>query len=255
MKLHHRISGKGEPLMILHGLFGHSDNWQSIAKQLSEEYTIILVDLRNHGQSPHSDDWNYQLMAEDVKELADDLGFDKFYLAGHSMGGKVAMMFAQFYPERLHKLIVIDISPRYYPVHHHEIIDALLMVKPEGRSNRKEAENLLENSISDFATRQFLLKNLYWNEEQKLNWRFNLNVISENIEEVGKAVPDNDAIIDIPSLFIKGSKSGYVKTQDEELIHQQFSHAEIVSIEDAGHWVHAEKPQELIATLKLFLNS
>jgi len=241
MKLFFRKYGEGKPLIILHGLFGTADNWNTMGKRFGERFTTYLVDLRNHGQSPHSDEWTYDAMVEDIRGLMDDEGIETAHLMGHSMGGKVAMFFSLKYPSRIDKLIVSDISPRYYPVHHGEILDALASVDLLSIHSRKEAEELMAGKIRDEGTRQFLLKNLYWKDE-KLAWRFNLDVISKGIDEVGRALPEGGSYTG-PTLFIRGEKSDYITDGDWKDIQQYYPNSQLATL-NSGHWVHAEKPAE-----------
>lgn len=242
MKLFFKKTGEGKPLFILHGLFGLGDNWNTFSKYFSGlGFSCYAIDLRNHGRSPHSDAFSYEEMVEDVRELMDDEGLSKVMLLGHSMGGKVAMFFADKYPERLEKLIIADIAPRYYAPHHQSVLSALNSVQPENVSSRKEIEEQLRVSIHDEATVQFLLKNLYWNDAQKLDWRFHLSAIEKNIENIGKAFLPKGPI-DVPTLFIRGQRSGYISQTDEAEIRQIFIHVIIVTVANAGHWVHAENP-------------
>lgn len=246
MKLHFKKQGTGQPLIILHGLFGSLDNWQTLGKHFAENFTVYLVDQRNHGQSPHSDEWNYQVMADDLNEFISDQNINNPIVLGHSMGGKTAMLFAVQKPDNLDKLIVADMAPKRYEPHHHQILKALLAVDLDKISSRKEAEDILSEYIKDFGTKQFLLKNLYWKdvENKKLAWRFNLNAISKNIEAVGEGIEINKSINNLPALFIRGGKSDYVTENDYGLIKEIFPDAEIKTIEDAGHWLHAEAPEE-----------
>ena len=185
MKLNFKKTGTGKPLVILHGLFGSADNWFSIAKELEKDFTLYLVDQRNHGDSPHSEEWNYGVMVEDLKELIDEEGLDRIYLMGHSMGGKTAMNFAVEYPERVDRLIVADIAPRYYEVHHQTILEGLNSIKLDQIKSRKEADDQLAKYIDEVGIRQFLLKSLGRNSEGFV-WKINLPVITENIEEIPK---------------------------------------------------------------------
>jgi esterase len=255
MKLFFRQYGQtGPPLIILHGLFGLSDNWTGIAKSLSSDYTVFTVDQRNHGLSPHSEEFSFKALSEDVKELMDDQGLRKAVLLGHSMGGKTAMKLAVTYPEKVEKLIVVDISPRYYPVHHHEIIDALFSIDLRNIKSRKEAEDQLKERIEDEAVRLFLLKNLAWNDSGTLEWKMNLEGISDSIDNVGEEL-DPDGRYDGPTLFIRGSESIYVQDKDMPRILQHFKQASLLSVEGAGHWVHAEKPEEFLDAVLSFLKS
>ncbi len=252
MKLFHRKSGTGRPLIILHGLFGISDNWAALAKLWSQYFTVYAVDLRNHGQSPHSDEWNYTAMAEDIIELMGDEKLNDVILLGHSMGGKVGMRLAIDYPTSLSKLIVVDIAPRQSLPNNSEVVRALEQVDLNKINSRKGAEEILRPLLHEEGTIQFLLKNLFWSEgprtgkeqadgEKSLQWRFNLDVISKNLDEVYAATLP-DPVCETETLFIRGSKSQYIMPEDEASITRMFPNSSVVTIEDAGHWVHADQP-------------
>lgn len=250
MLLHYREIGSGKPLMILHGLFGFSDNWQTHAKKFSEYFRVILVDLRNHGHSQWSEDFSYELMAYDVHELMKHLNLDKFILLGHSMGGKVAMHFAQQWEDKLEKLIVVDIGIKEYPMHHQHILAGMHAVDPIKIKARSEAENLLRTYIDSEGVIQFLLKNLYWKEKGVLAWRMNLNVLEREMHEILNAVPNIEVLT--PTLFIRGELSNYIIDDDWQEIEQQFPDSDLVTISNAGHWVHAEAPEIFIDTVLSF---
>jgi len=253
MKLFYRKSGKGQPLIIMHGLFGQSDNWSTLAKQFAaQDFEVYIVDLRNHGLSPHSNVWDYQVMSDDILELARDNNLQDIILLGHSMGGKVAMQFAVQHQELLDKLIVVDIAPKYYPPHNLDVLEALNAVDFKVIKNRKEVESVLSKYISDFGTKQFLLKNIYWKENDQLGWRFNLKVITDQIEIIGEITP-NDSTCSTPALFIRGEKSNYILDEDLNLIQEIFPFSTLETIAGAGHWVHAEKPKEFFECVIRFL--
>lgn len=252
MKLFYRKFGDGKPLLILHGLFGASDNWVTIGKRLAEKYEVIIPDLRNHGQSPHSDEWQYDAMAEDVFDLTAHLGLKKISLIGHSMGGKVGMTLASKYPELLEKLVVVDIAPRKYPVQHRNILDGLLSIDLQSVSSRKEAEDQLSKYVPEPGVRQFLLKNLDRSSDRGFKWKLNLKVINDHIEGIGTAtIPDQE--VKIPAMFVRGINSHYVSDEDILEIRNYFSASVIESIGNAGHWVHAEQPEAFIRTVMDFL--
>ena len=251
MKLNFRKNGSGPPLVILHGLFGSLDNWFSIAKELVEHYTLYLVDQRNHGDSPHSNEWNYGVMVEDLRELLDAEGLDSVYLMGHSMGGKTAMNFAVRYPGRVRKLIVGDIAPRYYPIHHQVILEGLNALDLSQLQSRKEADDHLAKFIPELGIRQFLLKSL-GRDGQGFAWKINLSVITEKIEEVGKALEEG-AIFEGPTLFLSGANSNYIQEKDLSDMKRHFPNFTWVSIPNAGHWLHAEQPQAVIKEIRNFL--
>ena len=250
MKLHYREMGEGKPLVILHGLFGFSDNWQTHAKKFADYFRVILVDLRNHGHSPWSDDFSYALMAEDLHELVTDLGLDSFILLGHSMGGKVAMHYAQKYESRLEKLIVVDIGTKAYPMHHEHIIAGMHAIDPAKIKARSEAEQILRNHIDSEGVIQFLLKNLHWKEKGVLAWRMNLPVLEREMNEILSAVPEVEVMT--PTLFIRGALSNYILDEDWDAIEELFPDSDLVTIENAGHWVHAEAQEDFIDTVLSF---
>ena len=256
MKLNYKKSGQGQPLIILHGLFGSLDNWQTIARHLSENFEVYSVDLRNHGQSPHSEQWDYRVMSEDILELFEDNNIKDAVLMGHSMGGKTAMNFALEHCALLNKLIVVDIAPKSYPVHHDKILEGLRSVNLEAISSRKQAEEQLSKYISDAGIIQFLMKNLYWKEMEakKLAWRFNLKVIDRNIEKVGEKTNEEKSC-DVPTIFVKGEKSNYIQEKDMELAQIIFPDSKLISIPGAGHWIHAEQPQLFLQEIRNFLKN
>jgi pimeloyl-ACP methyl ester carboxylesterase len=251
MQLNFKKSGAGPPLVILHGLFGSLDNWFSIAKELVDHYTLYLVDQRNHGDSPHSTDWNYGFMVEDLRELLDAEGLDSVYLMGHSMGGKTVMNFAVTYPERVRKLIVGDIAPRHYPIHHQRILEGLNALNLQTLQSRKEADELLAAYIPEAGIRQFLLKSLGRGAEGFV-WKINLPVITANIENVGEAL-EEDSTYEGPCLFLGGANSNYILPSDLPDIYAHFPNYEWVSIPDAGHWLHAEQPEAVVKAIRRFL--
>ena len=253
MKLAFRKFGNGKPLFILHGLFGSSDNWQTLAKHFAEYFTVYIIDLRNHGHSPHSDEFSYALMSEDIYELMVDERLEKVMLLGHSLGGKVAMYFTVTYPDKVDKLVVVDIGPKKYPVTNQFVIDALDQFNPQDLASRKEAEEILTKHIDEVGVRQFLLKNLYWDDNQKLRWRFNLSAIKQHLKNVGEVTPIPSDPIDIPVLFLKGEKSDYIFTGDIKLINSMFPHAHLEVIPAAGHWIHADQPIVFFKTVAEFL--
>jgi len=247
VNLFYQKIGQGPDLVILHGLFGQSDNWLSIAKMLEKDFTVYLVDQRNHGRSPHDDIFDYDSMSEDLLSLA----LPKFSIIGHSMGGKTAMFFAKKYPHLVDKLVVVDIGTKHYPVHHQEIIEALQALEIKKMTSRNDADDQLKEKISDFGTRQFLLKNLYRKEDNSFAWRFNLDVIAEQIENVGQALAGSPS--SLSAYFIYGERSKYLLKDDRKEIQLHFPKAEFIGIPDAGHWVHAEQPDLLVKHLKAIL--
>ncbi|MFL5731384.1 MAG: alpha/beta fold hydrolase [Cytophagaceae bacterium] len=252
MKLFYRELGHGRPIVILHGVFGSCDNWLTVSKGLAETHHVYLLDARNHGHSPKSDEFNYSAMANDLKEFLQEQSLEDAVLVGHSMGGKTVMKFASMYPSMLNKMVVVDISPRYYKRHHDSIIQGLQSIDLKNLKTRQEADQQLSAFEPDFGTRQFLLKNLYRDEQNDFHWRINLPVIADKIDNVGEALDENIRISK-PTLFIRGSKSNYIREQDEDLIRKIFSDVRIETVEGAGHWVQAEKPAEFLEKVKAFL--
>ena len=242
--LYSKIEGEGKPLLILHGFLGMSDNWKTLAGQMaSEGFQLHILDLRNHGRSFHSDEFTYEAMVEDVLEYCQANNLDKVSILGHSMGGKVAMFFATTYPEKVEKLIVADIGPKYYRPHHQDIMAGLNAVDLTQKPDRSQVEEILKEYVSDFGTRQFLMKSLYWIEPSQLAFRFNLPVFNGQIDNIGKALPEN-AVFEKPTLFLRGGNSNYIKDEDFETIKHHFPNSEIKTIPNAGHWLHAENPKD-----------
>lgn len=252
MGLYFRELGQGAPIIIMHGVFGTSDNWLTTSKGLSENNKIFLLDLRNHGQSFHSNDFNYEVMAGDVDASLREKNIHAPILIGHSMGGKVAMHYAAHY-SNYSKLIVVDISPRYYKKHHDAILTGLNALDLPSLHTRQAADEALSHYVPELGVRQFLLKNLYRNGANEFAWRLNLPVITAKIENIGEALDENVRITK-PTLFIKGGLSRYIQEKDEELIHRIFSNVRIETIEGSGHWVQAEKPAEFVALVKKFID-
>ena len=236
--------------MILHGLFGFSDNWQTHAKKFSEYFRVILVDLRNHGHSPWSEAFSYELMASDIHDLQEHLHLEKFILLGHSMGGKVAMHYAQRWEDRLEKLIIVDIGVKEYPMHHQHILEGMHAVQPEKIMVRSEAEQILRRHIESEGVIQFLLKNLYWKEKGLLAWRMNLPVLEREMNEILSGLPAKEVMT--PTLFIRGAMSNYILDEDWLDIAQLFPDAYLDTIPEAGHWVHAEQPEVFIDAVLSF---
>lgn len=251
MKLFHRTLGEGFPLVILHGLFGYSDNWQTHAKKLADYYHVILVDQRNHGHSDWSEEFSYDVLAEDLKELLDELGLTKIHLLGHSMGGKTAIRFAQLYPDYLEKLIVVDIGVKTYPAHHDTILKGLESIDLSQRPSRSEAEESMSEYIDSVGVRQFLLKNLYWREKGQLDWRMNIPVLKREMHHILQGLPKEE--IFTPTLFIRGELSDYILDEDLDELGEIVADMEFKSIPGAGHWVHAEKPEEFLEVVLTFL--
>ncbi len=253
MVVYSRIEGEGKPLLIIHGFIGMSDNWKSFgALYASEGFQVHMIDLRNHGKSFHSDDFNYTVMANEILQYCQHYQLSVVSIIGHSMGGKVAMLFATTYPEMVEKLIVADIAPKYYAPHHDDILAGLNAVDFSTKPDRQQVEEILYPFIPDYGTRQFLMKNLYWKEPGQLDFRFNLAVFNAQIEGIGEALPDANRF-DKPTLFIRGGNSKYVLEADLSEIKKHFPLAELVTIPNVGHWLHAENPKAFFEETSKFL--
>ena len=237
----------------MHGLFGSSDNWMTLGRQFSARFKVTIVDLRNHGRSPGSDLWSYDVMADDVFQLSQRLGVDSIYLLGHSMGGKIGMTLADKYPDLIKKLIVADIAPKYYPVRHRHIIDGLVSIDLKRIENRKEADAQLSKYVPEVGIRMFLLKNLTKDRGGAYTWKLNLKVINDHLENVGTAtIPAKK--ITVPTMFIRGVNSDYITDGDILEIRKHYENSRVESIGNAGHWLHAEQPKAFMETVFDFLD-
>jgi esterase len=253
MHLHSNIIGEGQPFIILHGFLGMGDNWKTLAKQFSGlGFQVHLVDQRNHGRSFHDSEFNYDVLAADLKAYCSHHNLQNIVLLGHSMGGKTAMLFAALYPEIVSKLIVADISPRFYPVHHDAILEGLSSLNFEEITSRKQAEEQLSKYVQDVGTRQFLLKNIYRLSPSVLGLRINLKALKTNVSEVGEAL-SSTLNFQKDTLFLRGDKSEYISDQDGPLIKHQFPTAVVKTISNAGHWLHAENPVEFFHNVRVFI--
>lgn len=251
--LHSNILGSGKPLCILHGFLGMSDNWKTLGSKYAENgFEVHLIDQRNHGRSFWSEDFNYDLMAEDLLHYLGDKNMERTALIGHSMGGKTVMQFACNYPEKVEKLLVADIAPRFYPPHHQDIINALNRLDFDSINTRGDADDQLKKYLSNFGVRQFLLKNLYRTKNNSFGLRINLAVLSDRMEEIGENISSTESY-NGPTLFLKGSRSEYVSDADTPQIKKHFPKAEIETIDNAGHWLHAENPDQFFHKSFLFL--
>lgn len=253
--LHSIILGQGKPLLILHGFLGMLDNWKTIGNRLANDgFQVHLIDLRNHGNSFHSDDFNYDVMAEDIKKYVDNHQLKSFCILGHSMGGKVAMKVAVSYPESLTKLVVVDIAPKTYPPHHGEILKGLRALPLHNLQSRQEADEALAVFVSEKAVRQFLLKNLYRTDTGCFELKCNIEALAKAEAKVGENLGKNDQYLG-ETLFVRGENSGYIEDLDKLVIQNHFPKATLQTIATAGHWVHAENPNDFYNCVKLFLEN
>lgn len=243
MQLHFEQSGEGHPLIILHGLFGSLENWRTLSKIFARSFQVFAIDQRNHGRSPHSQEFTYPMMMEDLHEFMEEQELSSAHILGHSMGGKIAMLFALTYPDMVDKLIIVDIAPKVYARGHDEIFDALFSLDLPIIRSRQEADAVMAQKIPDLALRQFLLKNLDRDDSGAFRWRIGLNEIHHGYQEMIRGLEWNQQFTQ-PTLFIRGANSGYIKDGDIPTIKSAFPQARIVTIPNTGHWVHAEAPQE-----------
>lgn len=252
MELNYKQFGQGEPIIILHGLFGTLDNWQTIAKQLSENYMVFIVDQRNHGKSPHSDEFSYKIMAEDLKEFMFQHHIYEATIIGHSMGGKVAMRFALDYPDMVTKLIVVDIAPKKYKGGHETIFEAMFELDLDNLKDRKSIDEALKVKIPEDGVRLFLMKNLARQKEGGYRWKMNLPVLYENYQEILSTL-EAEEVYDESVLFIRGENSNYIKDDDILDIQELFPLMQLETVSNAGHWVHAENPKVFLEKVHIFL--
>ncbi len=254
MNLNFRVIGSGSPIIILHGLLGSSDNWLTVAKSFSENYTVYLIDQRNHGRSPWSEEWNYDVMSADLLEFINQNNIINPVLIGHSMGGKTVMNFATKYkPELFSKLIIVDIAPKFYNIEYGEYLKGMQNMDIANMQNRTQAEEHLKPYAPENGVRQFLLKNLFRNENGNFAWRPNLKIISAELKNIGIALNEN-AVSEKPTLFIRGELSDYILDSDWSDILKHFPNAKLETIIGASHWVHAEKPEKFIEIVNNFIN-
>ena len=247
MKLNYKVLGTGDPLIILHGFLGTLDNWVSIGNILADHFKVYLVDQRNHGRSAHTNEMSYDCMTSDLRELIIDEQISSPILLGHSMGGKVVMNYARSYPEEFKMLIAVDIAPKAYPIRHQFILDGLFSVPLKDIKSRNEADQVLSKSIPNYNIRQFLLKNLT-RTKNGFEWKINLPVLNNYIAELGEEI-FKENLSSKPVYFIRGDKSDYILREDRDQIKLMFPAAIILSIKDAGHWVHAEQMESFVKTI------
>jgi len=254
MRLYYRHEGQGEPLIILHGLLGSSDNWRAMSKSLAQHFAVYSLDLRNHGQSPHAVEMNYPVMAEDIREFIETHDLMRVFLLGHSMGGKIAMQFAAAYPEEVEKLVVVDIAPKAYPPSQKPLLAALRALDLERIGSFADADAALMAAIPETALRQFSIKNLSRDETGRFRWRIGLQEIAENYDALTEGIAI-DPPFEKPACFIRGGRSDFIADEDAALIRRGFPRARIETIERAGHWVQSEAPEEFYRTVVRFLSS
>jgi esterase len=252
MQLNFKTYGQGRPIIILHGLFGMLDNWQSIAKHIEQKHKIYLIDQRNHGKSPHTSEHSYTAMADDLFEFIEQHHIGSVDILGHSMGGKTAMQFAITYPQFVNSLSVVDMGVKRYEPGHDSIFEALFSIDLKAVKNRNEVEIILDQKIHDVSTKQFILKNLSRQADSTYAWKFNLQSIFANYNSEILAPIISDHPFMKKTLFIRGQNSNYILNTDWDLIQSIFPNSTLVTIKNAGHWVHADNPLELVHVLSKF---
>jgi len=295
MKLFHRKYGKGgTPLIIVHGLYGSGDNWVTIARELADRFEVYVVDQRNHGRSPHSATHDYPSMRDDLKKFMDAEGIEQAVMVGHSMGAKTVMFFAASWPDRVQSLVSVDMAPRAYHqaalesrsvADHGKMINALMELDLASFGSREEMDGALAPGIGSERVRSFLLKNVRRDRNGVFSWRINLEALHNNLDKILDGLstdgqnPDGSGVgglglqkvgtggLDLngiiarggikgfPALFIAGGNSDYIRPEDHRLIREVFPGAQVVTIPNAGHWLHAEQPRLLLKTLNYFLDS
>jgi pimeloyl-ACP methyl ester carboxylesterase len=246
-----KLGEQGDHLIILHGLFGMLDNWQTLAGQFAQHYQVWIVDQRNHGKSPHSQEFNYRILADDLDDFMQQHGIQTAHLIGHSMGGKTVMEFALVYPQKIQKLIVVDIAPKaYFGGSHLRLIDAMRSLDLSKVNRRNDADNMLKERIPEEGVRLFLLKNLMYTDHG-YDWKVNLASLDANYKIITGSIDRGN--YDGPTLFIRGEQSDYIQLDDMDEIKEMFTNAEFVTIAGVGHWVHAEAPKEFLSIAEDFL--
>ena len=252
MELYFNKLGSGPPVIILHGFLGTSDNWITVARHFEDRFTFYLVDQRNHGRSPHSDSHTVEDMSADLRKLIIEQGIQDPILIGHSMGGKVIMQYSTEYPDDFNRLIVVDIAPKYYPPHHGHVFQGLNAVDISNLTSRGQADEQMSPYITNPATRQFLMKNLT-RKEGGLSWKPNIPVLEKAADSIGKAI-EGKAVTEKTVLFVRGSESDYILPEDRPQIKEMYPSAKILTIRDAGHWVHADQREAFIKTLEVLMS-
>ena len=254
VNLNYQESGTGAPVVLMHGMFGSLSNLGLLSRTLAEDYRVISVDMRNHGESPHSDAMSYPLMAQDIELLLSSLGIEQAHFVGHSMGGKVAMQLALSHPDIVNKVVIADIAPvTYSPNRHDDVLDGLSALEQAALTSRREADELLSQFVDEPGIRAFLLKNLARGADQQLHLKLNLRGLIANYFDELTLAPTGESFVG-PILFLKGSESAYIQEKHRDTINQLFPNARLKVINGTGHWLHAEKPAIFNRIVQDFLN-
>jgi pimeloyl-ACP methyl ester carboxylesterase len=265
MKLFFREYGAGPPLFILHGLYGLSDNWVTLARKISSSFRVIVPDLRNHGQSPHHQEHNYLAISEDINELAAGLGITKFFLAGHSMGGKAAATLAVHRPELIYGLVIADIAPvssadeqALARKQHEKILKTILAVNPGDLTRREKVDSLLSEGIPSEKVRLQIMKNIARTVDNTFRWRLNARALLDNLDKITGNIPLPGSmwqeLTGFPVLLLKGENSDYLNDENIKGTLRIFPGAELVVIKNAGHWLHADNPEAVSSAINGLLN-
>lgn len=244
-------SERNPPLIILHGLLGTSDNWQTLGKRFADSHHVHLLDQRNHGRSDHTAEHNYAAMADDLLHYMDTVGLDKIALLGHSMGAKTALTFADQHPDRIHALVIADMAARAYSPHHQAIFEALGEAPVATAESRFEIEQFLLGKLNEASMVSFLMKNLKRSRSSGFQWRPNISVLHSALDSIVARVPLE--INTTPTLVIYGGESNYVSSDDVDEFEDRCMQLEIHRIDGAGHWLHASHPEEFYAVVNAFL--
>lgn len=255
MKLNYTSQGSGQPIFLLHGMFGSLSNLRTVGRALTNDYNVIATDLRNHGESPHHIVMDYPTMADDVIELMDALNLPQAHFLGHSMGGKVAMQIALNHSHRVNKLVVADIAPVTYAANrHNSVLEGLQAVAAASPATRREADQLLSTYVKENSVRAFLLKNLIRKNNGKFGLRLFMDGIINNYYDALTLAPTGKPFSG-PTLFIKGADSAYIQDKHRDEVHRLFPNVQLKVIADTGHWLHAEKPDTFNHIVSTFLES